>query len=187
MIARLLISLIAGLAIVGGHYPKDTRHAEKAGATQATPRTIEKSFRLFQSNAEALPDSVRSRLARLLTEPNEPFNPSEVQRSHTKAGIVWAFVVGDQVCLAQGSHGASACVAMSIATSEGVSLGTFSPPSKRIHRPHHFMVLGLVPDGIGRIELRIGKQRKTAAVKNNLYSASADQPIFVRRLIHETG
>jgi hypothetical protein len=75
---------------------------------------------------------------------------------------------------------------MGVATSEGVSLGTFSPPSKRVHRLHHFMVLGLVPDGVERIELKIGMRRKTVEVKNNLYSVASDRPIFVRRLIHKT-
>jgi hypothetical protein len=99
---------------------------------------------------------------------------------------MWAFVVGDRVCLAKGTHGASACVAMDVAALEGVSLGTFSPPSKRIHRPHHFLVVGLVPDGVERIELTIGKLRKKAEVKNNLYSVSGDKPIFIRRLVRET-
>jgi hypothetical protein len=186
MNARVLIGLIVVVTVVGGYSFKVTRRAEEAGAPRGTSTTIEKSFRLFDSTPEMLPVSVRARLSRILKKPGTPFTPSPVQRSHTNGGIVWAFVVGDQVCLTQGTHGASVCVAKDVAISEGVSLGTFSPPSQRIPRPHNFLLLGLVPDGVGRVELKIGRRRERAGVKNNLYSVSGDKPIFVRRLVRET-
>jgi hypothetical protein len=183
---RLLIGLTLCLAIASGYRLNHTSRAAEAGERQVRYATMGKNFGLFESKPEALPGPVRSRLSRLLKEPNEPFNPSQVQRSQSNAGIVWTFVVGDQVCLAQGAHGAAACVAMDIAISEGVSVGTFSPPSKRIHKPHGFLVLGLAPDGVGRVELKIGERRRTTVVKGNLYSVSSNQSIFIRRLVRET-
>lgn len=182
----MLVVICISLAIGVGYRFEDAQRTSGSSPRQTSLLTIENSFRLFRGNPEALPGSVRTRLSRLLNEGNAPFEPLLVQRSQTNAEIVWAFLLREKVCLAQGTHGAAGCVAMTDATTQGISLGTFSPPSKRIPRPHNFQVLGLVPNGVARIEFKVGKGRKSAEGKNNLYSVSGNKPIFVRRLVRKT-
>jgi hypothetical protein len=110
------------------------------------------------------------------------FNPFNVQRALTVEGVVWAFRDARSVCIAQGDRGSVACVNADRIAREGLALGTFTPPSKQVPRPHSFVIIGLVPDQIHQALVAVGKQREILPVQNNLFSASSDSPILLKRL-----
>lgn len=175
---RQLIILIIGLAIGGAHVNNSRDNAADSNGPAVS--AVRKSFRIFQATSEPLPIPVRAHLSRLLQDPQHPFKPHLVQRSRTANGvIVWAFVIREQVCLARGSHGGASCDAFDAAVSEGVSLGTFSPPSAEVPRPHQFSLTGLVPDRVFGVKIAIGHRIEVLRVHHNLYSITADRPIFI--------
>jgi hypothetical protein len=184
MIMRLLIILVVILASEGGQYGGDPGGAGAVNRVPA-PASVKESFRIFHTSAELLPTAVRTHLSHLLKPPGHPFAPTLVQRSRSaQAGVIWAFVMKDQICLAEGSQGGAVCDDLNVAASEGLSLGTFSPPSERIPRPHDFTLTGLVPDHVLRVKVSIGHHIRVVAVHENVYSVTADQAIFIRRLTY---
>lgn len=149
---------------------------------------VKEGFPILRGPAEHFPRALRSHLAHLLSNASaQPFQPRLVQRKRTAAGVVWLFVDGEAVCLAQGSLGSVACSNAKRARSEGVSLGVFSPPSAHTRRPHNFLLMGLTPDGVTGVIVSIGKRRHMIDVRDNLFSATGDRPILIRRFIGGRG
>jgi hypothetical protein len=185
MSTRLLILFVISLTIGCGHHPKSSLQRPEASVRQTARYTLRKNFRLFQSAPETLPRSVRSRISRLLKEPGISFKPLLVQRARTTIGVGWAFLDRNRVCLVQTSVG-GACVAVGAAKSEGVSLGTFSPPSVHVPRLHDFALIGLASDEISGVNISVGHRFRTIGVHNNLYSASGDKPMFIRNFIRRS-
>lgn len=67
---------------------------------------------------------------------------------------------------------------------EGVFLGTFRPPTNRDPTLHDFLVQGVVPNDVGRVLLVLGSHRKAiVAVRANVFSFEADEPIHVKSLL----
>jgi|GEM_PF-3366482 len=160
-----------------------------AGCGQATdtttlerstvPRAVE-SFHLLRTPSNDMPLVVRTHLSNILVgQLNEQINPTLVHRTNTGKGAVWVFRTDHALCLAQDGRGAVGCSTFSRARSHGISLGIFSPPTSTVPRPHNFLLIGLVPDGIKRVEVTVGNRRRTVEVHNNLFAASGDQPVNV--------
>jgi len=142
------------------------------------------TFDLLQGPTEAFPRPLQLHVGHLLNRKgNSPFYPILVQRARTPDGVAWVFLEGSEVCLVQGQSGSVACSPQPRAEAEGVSLGAFTPPSKRIPRPHDFLLMGLAPDGIRKVVVTIGKRRQKIAVRDNLFSASGSQPILIKQLV----
>ena len=144
-------------------------------------QTVEHSFKLFRSRHEMLPTVTRRHLARLVRQDVGRFLPTNVQYEPTSEGGLWAFIDGRNVCLAQ-AGGAVACAAINRAKSEGLTLGVFSPPSRGARRPHNFLVMALVPDGVSRLTAHIGKRTRSLVVTNNVAAATSDYPIMLEQL-----
>jgi hypothetical protein len=148
---------------------------------------IKRTFALMRGPTESLPPPLHSHLEQLFHRGTRfQFEPSLVQRARTPDGVAWAFLGDDAVCLAQSGYGSVACTRVAQASIEGVSLGVFTPPSKHVPRPQDFLMLGLVPDQIQQAVVTIGKRRRTIPVRNNLFSASGESPILIKRVIRDT-
>lgn len=174
-----------------------TAHISGCGREQPSPDTSETTyavsapksrlsangFQLLRGSPEPLPKSLRLHLAHLLQRDPSSFHPQRTQRGRAADGAVWVFFEGENLCLAQGGVGAIACSPAAQASQEGLTLGVFTPPSTHIPRPHDFLVIGLAPNGIGQAVLSIGKTRHVVRVHRNLYSASGNRPILIRRLL----
>lgn len=95
---------------------------------------------------------------------------------------LWVASAGGQLCLAQPKG--VACKPKEAATSEGVMLGTFQPPSERIPVPHEFRLQGVFPDNVSHILVVVGKGRRRAiGVHHNIVSMTEAKPIHVERLL----
>jgi hypothetical protein len=160
--------------------------------TQPTPTgngglsTALATFSVLQSPAERLPRPLRLHLGRILGHYlHSQFHPTSVQRVRSANGIMWTFVDGAAVCVAQGGRGSVACSQAGRAESEGVSLGVFTPPSERVPWPHDFLMVGLVPNQIDQVLVTIGRRQRTIAVHSNMFSASGGSPVLIKRLIRK--
>jgi hypothetical protein len=135
-------------------------------------------FRLLRSPSDGMPLIVRRHLSHILSgQLDGPLEPMAVHSAQTAHGTVWVFLADHALCLAHAGRGAVGCSAVSRVGSDGVSLGVFSPPSKQFPRPHDFLLISLVPDGIQQIGVTIGGRSRTVKVEHNLASVSSDQPI----------
>jgi hypothetical protein len=111
--------------------------------------------------------------------PDAPIsNPQLANRHHH----IWVVVSGHLLCLAE-PRGV-ACKPKSASRAEGIMLGTFQPPSKRIPVPHNFLLEGIVPDNVSRLVLIVGRsQARTIVVRHNVFLVRGDEPVRVKRLI----
>ncbi len=186
LVTRPLVLLLSALAVGCGE------HRNMVGAEvdhlRSGSLSDQSAFRLLEGPADSLPDRVRSQLARNLHRGSPGrFEPTHIHHAHTHVGEIWVFFDDSSVCLAQGDRGAVACTDPGHAHLEGVTLGTFTPPSSRLPRPHNFLVVGLVPDRIRQVVLNIGNRRQTLTVRKNLFSVTSSRPILITRLVRGSG
>lgn len=180
-IASALVTILAAIAIGCDQNQAEPAHGPNTAGTRRP--AVTNAFRLFSTPAEHMPGAMRSHLARLLSRHSpRHFQPTVEQREEVVGGAAWAFVDRGAVCLAQDGIGAVACSKARHARSAGVSLGVFSPPSGG-ERPHDFLLIGLAPDGVRRVAITIGKRHQTIDVQNNLFSASGEDPVLIKRFI----
>lgn len=178
-------AVLLSLAIVGCGQRHDSSEqippSKETGASNAKAH-----FSLLSTPQEELPEALQAHLAQLLMRKQpDQFRPLLVQRSRTAHGTAWTFVNDSAICLAQGGFGSVACSRWAPAKKDGVVLGTFTPPSGRFKQPHDFLVLGLVPNGVVQVALRVGRRHRVVAVSHNLFTATSDVPILVARLIRQ--
>jgi hypothetical protein len=182
-IALLIIGVIAGC---GQNLPPGTTDPSNAKAAGQSHRAVKEHFLLLRGPTETLPQSLRSHLGRLLRgRSNRELRPFLAHRAVADEEPIWVFMERRNLCLAQGGLGSVACSKVHRAELDGVSLGVFSPPSKDVPRPHDFLLLGLAPNDVRKVEITIGKRRQLIDVKKNLYFVAGDQPILVKRLIRK--
>ena len=178
MLRTLCITcFLAGLAFAGGcDHPTNATNPNGAAVKEAAEH-----FRLLRGPSDEMPEIVLRHLSHILSgQLDGPFKPTAVHSAQTAHGTVWVFLADGALCLAQAGYGAVGCSAVSRVESDGVSLGVFSPPSKKFPRPHNFLLISLVPDGIKQVEVTIGGRDRTVKVEHNLSSASSDRPIHVK-------
>ena len=63
-------------------------------------------------------------------------------------------------------------------------LGTFRPPTTSVPVAHDYMLQGVVPDGVSKVVVVIGKDRKTFVdIANNVFSIGRDSPVHILRFL----
>jgi hypothetical protein len=153
-----------------------------SGQSEVAPHSMQDAFSVLRTRSQAPP-------RQLVTVLNDTIARREVHESverrmlaHRAGNSIWIFSTAHQLCLAQG-RGAS-CAPKSVARREGVFLGTFRPPTKLEPSLHDFLVQGLVPNGVKRVSVIVGKSHiRTVPVKGNVFSVAAEQPVHVKRLL----
>jgi len=177
----LLVALTLGAHPSGASLEERRVRASPTVAYQ----TARDAFGLLRGQAEDLPRHLQSHLAKILSSGTYRLTPRAVQHRRIAGQSAWVFLDRNMICLSQGHGGGAACSTAGNAAKAGISLGVFSPPNRRYPKPHDFSLLGLAPDGISRVVIAIGGRAHTIPVKTNLYTASAEQPIIVRRYVRE--
>jgi hypothetical protein len=156
-----------------------------SGGNDSESSAASTAFTLLRSHSEPLPASVANQIVQILP-PGLQFKPLDTQRVALPRGPVWIFLTDHQLCLTRIRFGI-ACVPQQHALTAGVSLGTFSPPSASIPRLHHFVLLGLAPDGIHSVLVLIGRgstaRLHRLPVHNNLFQITSERPIHIRTFL----
>jgi hypothetical protein len=182
---RAMILVLITMAIGCGQHAERTLVAT-SGVSDEAHRLLpaKRSFRLLRKPRERLPRGLRLHLAHLLGSDHLLHaQPQLAQQERTHDGVAWVFSDKYDICLAQGAHGAVTCTPIARARREGVSSGAFSPPSPDVPRPHDFLMMGLAPNRVEQVVITIGKRRNTIKVQSNLFSASGDAPILIKRFV----
>lgn len=97
----------------------------------------------------------------------------------TPEGRLWMVAGADITCIVQEEEKALSCDASDAVVEDGLVIGVFEPPRRPGERPTNFLVLGVVPDPVERVRLKVGERRRTIPVWGNAYSVRADRPITV--------
>ena len=179
---KLLLTVLV-LPILGCGSSQSANTSSVGGSAIGLRPDMEVSFHIFQGPTETLPATMRVHLGHLIDKTRHGLHPALVQRVPTANGVVWVFIDGGQICLAESNQGAVACSRRSDAIADGVTLGVFTPPTQRIAKPHDFLLFGLAPDDRHRALFVVGKHQRIAAITNNLFSAAADEPILLKQLL----
>src|SRR5215217_208000 len=104
-------------------------------------------FKVLRTPSEDLPPPLGRHIVRLLRR-SEKTKPVNTQLVRTSRGSVWIFLNGQKMCIVQANFGSVSCLKKQLAGSQGVTLGTFKPPSKEVPRMHQFQVIGVMPDDV---------------------------------------
>lgn len=153
-------------------------------SSRQTPRDPTASaFRVLRTDPEHLPSSLADHIARLLHLPTHAALDN-TQLTQTQEGSVWVFLSGEKMCLVQANLGSVSCSTKRRARRQGVTLGTFEPPSEAIPRLHRFLVLGVQPDDVRYISATVGRQpherRVRVPVRHNIFAIAAERPVLIR-------
>jgi hypothetical protein len=154
------------------------------GTSPSQIQRLQDSFSILRTPPETLRGSERARILRTIA-----FRPQaitgEQQLAGTSHGRLWIFTTSRHLlCVVQERGGG--CAAIKLALKQGVYLGVFRPPTKRRPVLHDFLVQGVVPDGVRQVMVLVGAKRprtRVVPVKDNVFSAGAEQPVHVKRLL----
>jgi hypothetical protein len=164
----LLVSLLLLLVSQGcGKAGTSTDHDGKAEA-----------FGFFRTLEERAPKEELRHIEQILRENGARLPLTDMQFVDVHHDGMWAFKAGKDVCLAQDPLGAVTCIDLKVAETEGVFIGVFTPPISR----RHFLLQGIVPNGIDAVLVRIGGKRKTIPVVANAFSLAARRPLLLEKL-----
>lgn len=86
-------------------------------------------------------------------------------------------VPGDgSLCLFHDRTGANVCKASYEAIGQGMALVVFEPPELPEAVPKRYLLLGVVPDGVARVQVRSRASPATVPVRDNVYSLRMGSP-----------
>lgn len=169
-ILSLGVGLIAVAVAVTSSKPFTADHGE-----------VQNHFGILRTRSERPSPAVATRIQKALVAYEAPALLRDTQFTRA-SGPVWIFYTRRQLCLAE-QHGA-VCASTARAVREGVFLGTFSSPTKRIPYLHNFLVQGVVPDGVRQVAVTVGaRHTRVVPVMENVFSVAAEQPVHVKRLL----
>jgi len=172
MVFGLLLALLGGCGNTGLDAPPPS-HIQG----------LQRSFSILHTPPEQLRGSERKRILRTISFHGSQVMTSEPQLADTEHGHLWIFTTSKHLlCVVQARGGG--CAPISLALKQGVYLGVFRPPTKQRPGLHDFLVQGVVPDGVKWVSILVGEHRtRVIPVKENVFSAAAEQPIHVKRLL----
>ena len=108
----------------------------------------------------------------------------DIEHAHllrTELGALWVVIGDETTCLVQAGDGALSCFPTATALHTGVTLGT-SDSGARPSSPHRFLSLGIAPDWVKTVRMRVGNSIHVVPVVRNSYAAQANVPVLVQAM-----
>lgn len=178
---RNLILLLVFAVVIAGALVAALGRSSPSAPYPSADSSLSDSFEILRSPSQDAysPSARRSLRSAALVEPDARISGFHLAKA---ASEFWVLPTQRSLCIAQ-PRGAS-CVPKKVAVRDGVFLATFRPPTKHFPAPRDFLLQGLVPDGVGRVFILIGKRRRLIVdVKRNAFSVERDQPVHLMRLL----
>lgn len=95
------------------------------------------------------------------------------------AASLWVVPGNGVICLVKVPSVAAACTTSSRAYHHGIVLQTYKLGPKPARRPLKFVSLGIVPDGVRTVPIKIASHWRTITVVDNTFGIEARQPIGI--------
>jgi hypothetical protein len=176
-IALALSPLVLLLLLVGCGAGSSTQQSRPS---PTHPFSVEQrqAFTVLRGTTRPVPSILRRHLRRARNSEVRTLWLDTAIYVPTHSGL-WIVNGHNMTCIVQTHGGAVSCEPRITVLREGVSLGTvrLGPPPRRAAR--EFTVVGIVPNGIARVELKVGGETRNVAVHDNAFSLSAAVPIVV--------
>lgn len=180
LVSAMLIALAFGARWVADENSEGRGIGEGGGS----------SFRSLDGPAESMPESLAKHLVQI-----SGFQRSALQTDTTQHLIVggqdiWiaTFEPPNAVCLLVSSDGAVACSSASVFRRKGLAIGTFSATDlTEATPPEAFRLLGIAPDSVRMLRVKVGRKVVTRPVRANAYAMTARSPISVLALERRPG
>jgi hypothetical protein len=128
-----------------------------------------------------MPDSLRKKALELLGEPA----PLELRFADARYATtshqlsLWVVPGNGVICIFESAKMASACTTTVQAYHHGVVLQTYTLGKGSGGRPVEFTSLGVVPNGVTRVPVKVGNRWTAVDVVNNTFFIRSRQPIGV--------
>lgn len=170
LVIVLLMAAMSGCADSGTSPSGDARLRELA---------LRADFAILDHDPRPMPPKLDSRLASTMEhEFHETLRPTATWFAPTAHGGAWIAVASNHLCLISNPDGALACAGIGSARARGLAVGSFDPPASKT-AARNYSVLGVAPDRVAAITLRIGTRRSVVLPKKNVYSVHAQRPIEI--------
>ncbi len=173
---------------------RNLRSQAAAGALATGTRLSElRTFSVMRGAPEPMPAGTDLHIRSTVGAPSGSFELEDAQRLHTSDGsltIVNGKGSGRGItCIVQGSRGYVGCTTTAEFAVHGLALGIAKSPGVPGGHPREFYVLGVAPDWVKSVELRIGAGRtQNVPVRGNAYTTGpAKAPVFVERFCRSDG
>jgi hypothetical protein len=192
------ILIVAGVVFIGrqgaNRSPAKARLYKSGNATrqwERLERTGQKEARSISARSwpfsrivpttHQMPRAVRQKAEEVLGAPQH-LNLQFRRAMHVMApnnAVLWV-VPGDGIlCLFQTVPVAAACKPTGQAYRDGLVLQLYKLSSPRTSRSTRFTSLGIIPDGVKQIPVKIGRRWTTAPVEHNVFFIASTRPIGV--------
>jgi hypothetical protein len=203
-----LLMLAVGLTVIGifGGWlllrseapPRPAKPAinekQKARANRAWAKVVETGHREAQSldlrrwpfhelkpEPGGVPEALRRLAKEVLGEPEDLGLSFAAARRAVTSGHISLWVVPGRgvLCMFRHPDMAVSCRPVSKAYRQGIALQIYKLGKAKSGPPESFMAIGVVPDGISGVRMRLGNRRTTAPVVANTFQVEARRPIKV--------
>jgi hypothetical protein len=165
--ASIVLLVLTGVAVLA--LSTGENQAGKAGAADAN--ALRQHFRIFRSNAEGLPFTLRKFIGPPETHPL----PGRAQRLPADGLSAWAFQAGQQLCLLvledRSNAAGSSCSPVRTVLARGIIISFLGAPHSG-HLVARRRMIGLAPDGVTQVVIHTpGYRDRVAAVVDSVFTA----------------
>jgi hypothetical protein len=184
-IGLALIGVVVGIAyclitVKGG------RGASKPLQATAVQKTVN-SMALMFGHPERMSSAMAKHIGSAIDIPTSNLLLQDSQRISAADEVIWLVTGGDAggpiACMARAPLGAVVCGRATDFERQGLVLGTAKSSQADKDVPQDFKLLGVAPDWVKAVEVLVGSTTtRQLPVRNHVYIAQADVPIFVKRL-----
>jgi hypothetical protein len=98
-------------------------------------------------------------------------------------GALWIVEGSGVICAFRDQLGTSTCQTNVQARKHGLLLEVFRPSRKPEGRPTHFLALGIAPNWVRSVAVKVGHIRRTIPVISHRYALTAKRPIEITQLL----
>jgi hypothetical protein len=188
--------------VVNGAKAQDPTHHLALWATlqqrgsQSSPSHIRrlqlKNFSLMRGPSEPMPQRVGTHVTATMGAPSDSLDLSHAQVAPIRNGHIWIVSSRDLTvtCILQGNLGSLSCDTASTVAARGLVLGLAKPPQREGQTTHNFYALGIVPDWVKVVKVRLGdKGKRNVIVSGNTFITphAAHVPVLISLFCNEEG
>lgn len=147
---------------------------------EAAKHRQRQNFLILRSPYEQVPANIRTHISRTTGAPESSVDLETGQHIQEAGRDIWIVNARPATCMVEGSDGGVACAPAFDFAMRGLSLGTAMPPSRPDGPPQGFHLLGIAPDWMQAVQVKIGRRKtRSISVQGNAYGMRSAAPIFL--------
>jgi hypothetical protein len=146
-------------------------------------KALASRFAPLRTRPEPMSSAAQRRALGAVGAPPGALALDDAQLIETEQGNLWLTAGDGLVCAFETRTYALSCDLVATVLKRGLFLGTVERPAAYASNRQRFLMIGVVPDGVRSVRLRVGAgSSQRVAVRNNAVSADAREPIIIQAL-----